>query len=649
MRTPRFGSVAWRDQPGCAYRNKSERRQPVAQAIRPSHLSQGADHTIPTKQMRYTMLRSVVSRILTGAATSALLAVAGSVITLPCAAAAATPGSSADTVFFGGHVYTPSGWHEAVAIKDGRIVATGGDAAIRKLMQSSTQAIDLHGRTMLPGLYDMHVHPLMAGNGVEGQCRIEQGANATRLLEVVAACVKAEQPGKWVTGAQWQASSMGATPITRQTLDAVSPNNPVMLFDISGHSLWVNSKALQVTGITRDTADPEGGIIERNASGEPTGILRETARQIVMQHLPPPTAQENIAALRNGLDRLLAMGITGLVDAMVMRDELVAYAALADMGGLHQHVQACIAYTVTGKPVPGADELIAHWRTYARENFHPDCVKVFADGVPTESHTAAMLGPYADDQPNAPQRGMLLMDPATINPAVARWDKAGLTVLFHAAGDNAVRASLDAIEFARKANGMGGPRHQVGHCTFISHEDMPRAKALNASFEFSPYLWYPSPINDDIIKAIGPERIERVWPLREGIESGALIVAGSDWAVVPEPDPWLAIETSITRKAPGGAGATFGPAEAITLRQALDVFTINAARRLGVDDRFGSLEPGKQADLVIVDRNPFEIPATSIHEIKVEQTYINGLLVFQRDAKRDAQVLVPGRETGITH
>jgi predicted amidohydrolase YtcJ len=573
------------------------------------------------------MLRSAVSKVLAGVA----VAISG-------VAAAGTPSTqTADTIFVGGQVYTRSGWSQAVAIKDGRIVAIGTDTAIRKLTSPTTQAVELRGRTLLPGLYDMHVHPLMAGNGAEGRCRIEQGANAARLLEVVAGCVKAEGSGKWVTGAQWQAVSMGDTPITRQTLDRVSPDNPVMLFDVSGHSLWVNSKALQVAGITRETPNPEGGIIERDKSGEPTGILRETARQIVMQYIPAPTPEQNIAALRSGLDRMLAFGITGLVDAMVMHDELVAYAALADAGGLQQHVQACIAYTVTGKVVPEADELIANWRKYARENFRPDCVKVFADGVPTESHTAAMLDPYADHQPNAPQRGLLLMDPAMINPAVARWDKAGMTVLFHAAGDNAVRASLDAIEFARKSNGMKGPRHQVGHCTFISRKDMPRAKALNAAFELSPYLWYPSPINDDIIKAIGPERIERVWPMREAIDSGTVVVAGSDWAVVPEPDPWLAIETSVTRKQPGGAGGAYGPAEAITVQQAFDVFTINAAKRLGVDDRLGSIETGKQADLVIVDRNPFKIPATSIHQVKVEQTYINGRLVFDHDTKKNQE------------
>ena len=553
---------------------------------------------------------------------AALLPAAGT------SAAADVP--AADTILVNGRVYTPTGRQEAVALGNGRILATGSNTEIRRLASPGAQTLDLQGKTVLPGLFDMHVHPMMAGNGAEGVCRIAQGASAAQLLSVVAECVKAEGPGRWVTGAQWQAVSMGDTPITRQTLDSVSPDNPVMLFDISGHSVWANSRALQVAGITRDTSNPTGGIIERDAQGEPTGILRETARDLVLRHVPAPTPEQNVAALRSGLALLLSKGVTALTDAMVFREDLVAYDTLADKGELHQTIRTCIAYSHAGKPVAGFEELLASRQTFARAKLRPDCVKVFTDGVPTESHTAAMLEPYADDQPNAPARGMLLVDPAVLNPAVARWDKMGLTVLFHAAGDGAVRAALDAIEFARTANGMGGPRHQVGHSTFMARQDIPRARPMNATIEFSPYLWYPTPINDDIIKAIGAERIERVWPLRDGIESGALVVAGSDWAVVPDPDPWLAIETSLTRKAPGGGGGAFGPGQAITLDQAIDMFTINAARQMGVDDRLGTIEAGKQADFIVIDRDPFRMPVTDLHTIKVEQTYVGGRKVFDR-------------------
>jgi predicted amidohydrolase YtcJ len=407
-----------------------------------------------------------------------------------------------------------------------------------------------------------------------------------------------------------------------------------MRFDISGHAIWANSKAFEVAGITRETRDPEGGIVERAADGTPSGVLRETARDLILSKIPPPTPEENVQALKKGLDMLASRGVVALLDAMVLRDGVAAYTELADRGQLKQTVVGCIAYSHAGKPMPYFDEVIAKRDRYARPRFHPSCVKVFVDGVPTEGRTAAMLAPYAGGDPKAPPKGLLLVDPQVLNSAVARWDSMGLTTLFHAAGDGAVRASLDAIEYARRVNGPHGPRHQVGHSTFIAREDFPRAKPLNATIEFSPYLWYPGPINDDIIKAIGPKRIERVWPLRDGVESGALIVLGSDWAVVPDPNPWVAIETAITRRVPGGGNASYGPGQAVTLRQAIDMFTVNPAKQFGIDG--GTLEAGKPADFIVLDRDPFALPPTKLHTVKVEATYVAGEVIWEkgRDAAR---------------
>jgi predicted amidohydrolase YtcJ/glyoxylase-like metal-dependent hydrolase (beta-lactamase superfamily II) len=545
------------------------------------------------------------------------------VVSLPAAARETV------TVYYNGQIDTPRGWQSAMGIEDGRIVALGSDASVRKRLPNVRQ-IDLRGQTVLPGLVDMHVHPILQAKGEEGVCRIPQDATPAALLAIVAGCAKAKRTGEWVTGGQWQASALAGTPITAATLDAVSPDNPVMLFDVSGHSLWVNSKALAIAGITSASTNPEGGIIERDVSGEPTGILRETARQLVMTHIPPVPAERVRAALKTNLDYLLSFGITGFVEAMAFRDDLENYAALADAGLLKQHVQACVAYSAAGKINPDLDATIADLKRYTRPNFRADCVKVFADGVPTESHTAAMLEPYAAGQPNAPPKGLLLFDPASLAPLIAKWDKAGLTVMFHAAGDASARAAIDAIAYARKTNGMAGPIHQLAHSTFIAPVDLPRAKTLNVAIEYSPYLWSPQPINDDIIKAVGTARSDHAWAIRDGFASGALVIAGSDWAVVPAPDPWLAIETSITRKAPGGAGAAFAPDGAITLRQALDMFTINAAKRLGTARDVGTIEVGKRADFIVVDKNPFRIPVTDIHAITVQQTYIGGENVYAR-------------------
>jgi predicted amidohydrolase YtcJ len=529
----------------------------------------------------------------------------------------------ADVLFVNAHVYTPSGWQSMMAVRGGRIVALGKRIKAR-------QVIDLQGRTVLPGLYDMHVHPVLQAKGDEGRCRVPQDALAARLLEIVAVCVKAAKPGEWVSGGQWQSSLLAGTPITAATLDAISPNNPVMLYDVSGHSIWANSRALAAAGIGPGTPNPEGGIIERDSVGKPTGVLRETAGRLITTKIPPQPLAETERQLSKHLAMLAGFGVVGYVEAMAYRDDLKVYAALADKGVLKQRIQACIAFSESGRPNPEFERTLADRKSFARASFNADCIKVFADGVPTESHTGAMLEDYQAGQPNAPAKGLLLFDPAKMAAHVTRWDKLGVTVMFHAAGDRAVRASLDAIEAARKANGVGGPIHQVGHSTFVDPADLPRFKALNTALEYSPYLWDPQPINDDITAAVGSPRIDRVWPIREGFEAGALVIAGSDWAVVPSPNPWIGIETAVTRRNPGGGTRSYGLAEAITLPQAITMFTKGAAQRMGIAAKAGSLESGKLADFIVLDRDPFAIPVTAIHETRVLETWIGGSQVFKR-------------------
>lgn len=571
----------------------------------------------------FNTLKSLPMRLLTGAA--ALTSCAGY-----CAPGYARTVAHSDVLLVNGHIYTPGGWHSAMEITGGRIARIGDSAQGALWRTQAKQIVDLKGRTVLPGLYDMHVHPVLQAKGDEGACRIPQDANSQKLLDLVAACVKAAKPGEWITGAQWQASLLQDIPITAATLDRISPDNPVLLFDVSGHSVWVNSRALAATGITEATPNPEGGIIERDASGKPTGILRETAGRLVTSILPPQSRNLTKRNLEQNLAMLSGYGIVGFVEAMAYRDDLDVYAELADQGVLKQHVQTCIAYSEAGRANPEFDQTLATRARYARKNLDPNCIKVFADGVPTESHTAAMLEDYKAGQPNAPARGLLLFDPQQMDKLVTSWDKQGITVMFHAAGDRSVRSALDSIAAARKANGTNGPIHHVGHSTFIDPQDMPRFKALNVAAEFSPYLWDPQPINDDITTAVGPPRIDRVWPIREGFAAEALVIAGSDWAVVPTPNPWIGIETAITRRNPGGSERSFGLSEGITLRQAITMFTINAAHQLGIDREKGSLESGKSADFIVLDRNPFDIPVTEIHTLLPRETWIDGKRVFTR-------------------
>ncbi len=542
--------------------------------------------------------------------------------------ASALGGLSADLVLKNGQVYQPSGWATSVAVRKGVIISVGDNSSVEQLTTDDTRVLDLKGATVLPGLHDTHVHPAGAGLS-ELQCKLPHGSSPNEILSIVAEHAARRAPGEWITGRAYEAASFGATPPNRFMLDNVAPQNPVILSDISGHSSWANSRALEAAGITKETKDPENGIIERDSNGEPTGLLRESAAWIVTRFVPPPTREEISQGLRWALDTMLAQGITAFDDAAVSVPLAQAYADLADQGKLHQRVRGCLMYQ---------DSLLIAMRgVFARERFSPSCIKILLDGVPTDSHTAAMLEPYVPVRgrdEKGRERGLLMIPPNDLNVLVTHFDAMGLTIKFHAAGDAAVREALDAIEVARKTNGHSGLHHNPGHNSFIHMDDIKRARELGAAFEFSPYIWYKSPIIDDIEDAVQPHLMKRWIPIKDALDAGALSVAGSDWNVVPSVNPWIAIEAMITRKPPGGDGEVLGAAERITLEQAIDMFTINAARYRNAADSLGTIETGKLADLVVIDRNIFQVPVTTIHATKVLMTIINGDVVY--DAKHPA-------------
>jgi predicted amidohydrolase YtcJ len=544
----------------------------------------------------------------------------------------------ADLVLWGGKVYTPSGWTQALAVQDGVLIAVGDEAAVDAYRTDDTQIIDLRGATVLPGLHDMHVHPMGAGL-MQSQCLFPQGSTSREIEAAIAACAEARAEAEWIVGGQWDATSFGTEPIDRTLLDRAAPRNPVALVDISGHSLWVSSQALESAGITAATPNPPGGIIERDADGRITGVLRESASGLVRRLIPPATAEQTVEALRWSLDLMLSYGITSFTDAGVDATALSAYAALADRGALKQRVKACMMWRRTAFGGNDADtpDYVAERNLYARDRLSPTCVKLVLDGVPTDGHTAAMVEPYADAEGLDGDRatGLLMVPAETLNALVTELDGLGFTVKMHAAGDAAVRAGLDAIEAAREANGFSGHLHEVAHNSFVQVSDIRRARGIAATFEMSPYIWYPNPIIPDIAKAVGSERMQRWIPLKDALDAGALVVPGSDWSVVPSVNPWIAIETLVTRQVPGGGGEELGAAERITLAQAIELFTASAAREMGNRSRVGTIERGMLADLVVIDRNPFEVPITDVHATTVLMTMIDGEIVYRAaDAPR---------------
>ncbi|MFM8535048.1 MAG: amidohydrolase, partial [Acidimicrobiia bacterium] len=343
-------------------------------------------------------------------------------------------------------MHSSAGLVEALAIDArGIIVATGTTADIEKLAGASSRRIDLQGRAVLPGFHDQHVHPLFAGLR-QRQCAIPQGASIGALRKGLADCAARTPKGHWIIGGQWDASALGVVP-HRSLLDSAAPDHPVLIDDTSGHSSWANSRALQLANLTARTRNPSGGIIERDRKGNPTGVLRESAIELVRRDIPPPTDAEVREALSWALGEMLSHGITSYTEASLgfpagPQKELDAYVALADAGALKQRVRLCMTWVPrldSGAAV--AEEVIATRNLYARERVSPDCVKIFLDGVPTDSHTAAMLEPYAGTIPgrtdDASRFGLVRVPKPMLDQAVARFDRMGLAVKFHAAGDAA--------------------------------------------------------------------------------------------------------------------------------------------------------------------------------------------------------------------
>ena len=542
---------------------------------------------------------------------------------------------AATEIFYNAQVYTPDGWAEAMAVADGVIVAVGSNEDVARHADVATTRMDMGGQTLLPGLHDAHVHVLFAGME-QFACGFEPGATPDRIAERVAECAAAAEPGAWITGGNWIAAVFEQGQQNREFLDAVAPNNPVVLVDESHHSSWANSMALELAGIDRNTPDPPNGVIDRDADGEPTGLLRESAEGLVASVMPPPSVAERERALRLSSTQMLSYGITSFNDAGITGENIGVMADLAERGELQQRVTGCIRWSAPGMEGHDASmALIENRAFYERGRFNPDCVKIVLDGVPTESHTAAMLQPYVDTphgHAEGPGTGLLMVPQDALNEAVAEFDRQGLLIKFHAAGDAAVRSAIDAVAHAREVNGAGGPMHDVGHNSFVDPADIPRVRDVHMTWEFSPYIWYPTPIAaQDIRRAVGDERMERWIPIRDAVETGALVVAGSDWSVVPSVNPWLAIETMVTRQFPGGSAETLGEGQRIDLETAFRIFTANGAAQLGDRAEWGSLEPGMRADFIVTERNPFSVPITEVHNTRVLRTYIDGELVFDAE------------------
>jgi len=534
------------------------------------------------------------------------------------------PAFAAATLIDDVHGYTLTGddktlhHFSALVFDEGKVVRTGETATLRRAYPDA-HIIDGNGSTLLPGLIDAHGHIIDLGfqyvriqlvgttSLAEAQERIRRYAGDHPQLS-------------WLRGAGWNQViwKLGRFPLASE-LDAAVSDRPAVLERVDGHALWLNSAALRAAGITRDTADPVGGRIERDADGSPSGVLVDKAMDLIDPVLPRPDAAESMSALKAALAHMNSVGLTSAGDAGVPAATIRLYRQLVDQGELPVRMYAMIMdvgedFRALSKDGP----LIG----YGQDRLTVRSVKLFADGA-LGSRGAALLAPYSD-KPD--QHGLLFMSDAEMERKIQAGLAAGYQVNVHAIGDAANRQVLDGFEAAYKAVGGRELRNRIEHAQVVAPGDIPRFKQLNLIASMQPT--HATSDKNMALDRIGPERLKGAYAWRTFLDQGTRIAGGSDFPVESD-NPFFGLHAAITRtdhdgQPPGG----WHPEQAMTPIEAFRAFTLDAAYAQHWESRIGSLEPGKWADFILIDRDLFKIPAGDIWKIKVRQTWVAGQKVY---------------------
>jgi predicted amidohydrolase YtcJ len=520
----------------------------------------------------------------------------------------------------------------AVAVDGDRIAWVGQDGeALADWRGPATDVVDARGGLVLAGFEDSHIHLLSGARGLH-EVDLFSAADVAEILDRIRAHAAARPDDEWVTGHGWMYVPFpGALP-TRQQLDAAVPDRPAWMTCYDGHTGWVNAAGLAAAGIDRSTPDPPNGIIVRDpATGEPTGALKEGAVDLVDRVLPRPDPDDDLAALRRTIGNLHAAGITAVQDAWAAPDELGLWRRLLDSGELTVRVR--LAFQMT--PHMTLEEWRTRLEAYEAVAFpirgglwlSAGILKGFADGV-IESRTAAMLAPYEGDT----STGHPEWAPDHLDAFVREADDRGWQIEIHAIGDRGVRMALDAFERAASANGPRVRRHRVEHIETIDAADIPRFGQQDVIASMQPYHADPSPNQSSLWAGnIGPDRASRAWPWASILRGGGTVALGSDWPVVPF-DPFIALNSAVNRQTvkgepPGG----WLPEERLTLPEALSAYTLGSARAAWADGRRGTVAPGLDADLVVLDRDLLAAGASAIIGTNIRLTVIGGRIVHRRE------------------
>ena len=547
--------------------------------------------------------------------------------------------SYADLVFQNGSIYTVDenrSWAKAIAIKNGIITFVGNNTDAEDFIGPDTTTVNLEQRMVLPGMHDVHIHPI-SGGVLSASCDLNGLSTIAQYRSAISNYANANPDVEWILGGGWAMSVFGAGgKPSRKIIDELIPDRPVYLRSTDGHSGWANSAALEMAGLTKDTPDPIDGIIDRDPeTGELIGSLQEGAMNLVERIIPPTTIESKIAGLKYSIKMLNGYGITSIQDAIVRENDLKTYQSLEQNKQLSLRVVASLWWE-RDQGLEQIPHLIELRKKYSSELVSPRTVKIMQDGL-VENYTAVLVDHYHNVP--GPTKGIPMIEPEFLKEVVTALDSIGFQLHFHALGDGAARQSLDAVEESVYENGQLGNRHHISHLQLTHPDDFDRFAELEVVANFQPLWAYTGDYLTELAAPfIGEERLKWSYAIKSLQNAGALIAFGSDWSVTSA-NPFHQIETAITRQSASEITALenkpvdseqdvpLNIEQSIDLKTAIDAFTINAAFVNHLEKETGSLEVGKYADMVILDQNLFEINPKDISETNALLTLFDGNVV----------------------
>lgn len=549
------------------------------------------------------------------------------------------PKETADSIYINGKIYTVNEaqpWAEAVAIKDGKFIKVGTTDDIEGFIDENTEVVDLKGQFVMPGIVDMHAHPFTGVDMGIGGLNLNTPGDAEEILKDIKSYVKANPDKDVILGGNWNVGGLFKNDSPdKKKLDEIAPDIPIFLLSQSGHSAWVNSKALELAGVDENYQNEGAYIFDRyEGTNEPSGTARDMAMVIIMNALHYLSPEEFAPFLKTELERYSKYGVTAIQPAEGSPSWLLGAALLEKEDNLNVRLFPALDWLTSQlRALDDKEslEFIDDWNSYETTLIKPHYVKIFGDGG-ADSHTVLMKEPFAD----APDdKGSMFLPLEEYREAILNFHSKGISVHVHVLGDATAARIIDLFEEAEAAYPESKANLHLSHNQSTDHEDLARlAKLKTATISFSPMLAVGHPQMDVFLKTpLGEDRHQRVFPVKAAFEKGLQVGFGSDFpsSLVPEPDSFFYMEGWITRQFPGtDEYGTINIGQAVSVEQAIKGFTLGGAQVLGNDYEsvFGSIEDGKSADFVILNQNLIEIETNEIHKTKVQKTIFRGKSVY---------------------